>query len=131
MVLTGGAGTGHAWPAHPAPTDATGPTGSTGPTSWIVPVTALGADPVISVTERRKCVHSSLSIAPRYSGGRVVRAYLFVNGQRAWSRSSGGAFRLKAKRFPRGVNAYEVIAVFADGRSASWVGTFTRCGARH
>lgn len=130
-MLTGGAGTGHAWPIHAGPTEPTGPTGATAPSGWVGPVTALGAEPVISVAEHRRCIKSSLSIAPRYSGGRVVRSYLYVNGVRAWSRSSGGGFRLKAKRFPRGVNAYEVIAVFADGRSASWVGTFTRCGARH
>lgn len=124
IFATGRADAEHHWTLPTGPTGATGSTGATGT------VNSLDAEPVIVVAVQKHCVSSTLTISPKYTGGKVVKSYLYVNGERAWTRSSGGAFKLKVNRFPRGTNAFEVVAVFADGRSASWVSTFRRCGRR-
>jgi hypothetical protein len=77
-------------------------------------------------------VSKTLQITPRYAGGSgLLKSYLYVNGVRAWTRSSPGPFKVAATRFRKGVSNYEVVGVFADGRSASWVGSFRRCNAKH
>jgi len=94
-------------------------------------VTALGADPTVRVARHRHCVNRSVRMAPRYSGGGGLTAsYLFINGARVATRHSLGVLRISAGRLLRGVNSFELISEFADGRAASVTGTIRRCGGR-
>lgn len=94
-------------------------------------VAALGADPTVRVARHRHCVSASVRMTPRYSGGGgVTAAYLFINGERVASRRSVGALRISARRLLRGINSFELISEFADGRAASVTGSIRRCGGR-
>lgn len=90
----------------------------------------LAADPSVEITRHRHCVKRQLRIVPRYSGGRLVRTHLFINGESVAQRRGQGALKLSAKRLEFGINSYELVSRFADGRSASALGTFTRCNSR-
>jgi hypothetical protein len=110
----------------PAPTAATGATGSTGATGT---VGSLGADPTVRVASRKHCVSSKVVLTPQYTGGGGIAAsFLYLNGQAAAARRSPGALTISFKRLARGVNSYELVSIFTDGRSASAVGTIRRCG---
>lgn len=115
-----------------APTSPTGATGATGATGTVnQTVNQLGADPTVRIAKRRHCVRSKLIFSPRYTGGGGVRrTYLYVNGELAAQRWSDGLIRLSARHLERGVNSYELVTEFEDGRSASAIGTVRRCGGR-
>jgi hypothetical protein len=102
-----------------APTAPTGPTGS---------VTQLGADPTVRVASHRRCIKHSVTLAPRYTGGGGLKAsYLFINGHLTARRTSAGPIRISVRRLARGLNRYELVSEFTDGRSASVTGSLRRC----
>jgi hypothetical protein len=102
---------------------ASGATGSTGS------VSSLGADPTVRVATRRHCISSKIVLSPRYTGGGGIAAsFLYLNGEAAAARRSPGNLTISFKRLQSGINSYELVSIFTDGRSASAVGTFRRCG---
>lgn len=104
------------------PTGATGATGATGS------VTQLGADPTVHVARHRHCVRTKAVFWPDYTGGGGIEvSYLYVNGRRVAKRHSAGAIRISARRLRRGLNRFELISEFADGRAASVTGSLRRC----
>jgi hypothetical protein len=97
----------------------TAPTGS---------VTQLGADPTVRVASHRRCVKRSVNLAPSYTGGGgLVATHLFINSHLVATRLSAGSIRISARRLNRGLNRYELISQFADGRAASVFGALRRC----
>lgn len=107
------------------------PTGATGATDTPGTVNQLGADPTVRIAKRRHCVRSKLIFSPRYTGGGGVRrTYLYVNGELVAQRWSDGLIRLSARHLERGVNSYELVSEFEDGRAASAIGNVRRCGGR-
>lgn len=108
-----------AWADDAAPAGSTQATGT---------VTQLGADPTVAIAKRRHCVATKAVFAPTYTGGGGVRrTYLYINGELTAQRWSTGTIRLSAKHLERGVNSYEMISEFVDGRAASAFGTIRRC----
>jgi hypothetical protein len=106
-----------------APAPASGATGATGS------VSSLGADPTVRVATRRHCISSKFVMSPQYTGGGGIAAsFLYLNGEAAAARRSPGALTVSFKRLQTGINSYELVSIFTDGRSASAVGTFRRCG---
>ena len=103
-----------------APTAATGATGT---------VNSFGADPTVRVAQRRHCVSGKVVLNPSYTGGGGIAAsFLYLNGNAAAARRSPGALTISFKRLQPGINSYELVSIFSDGRSASVVGTLRRCG---
>lgn len=110
------------------------------PSAWaedIVPaasqttVSQLGADPTVRVAKHRHCASTKVRLSPRYTGGGgLVASYLYVNGSKVAERHSVGAIRISAARLARGINSFELISEFSDGRAASVVGSLRRCGGR-
>lgn len=91
-------------------------------------VAQLGADPTVSVARHRHCVRTKVRLAPRYTGGGGLTAtYLYVNGEQVAERRSIGHIRISAAHLERGLNSYELISEFADGRAASVTGSLRRC----
>ncbi|MFT4049531.1 MAG: hypothetical protein QM648_06800 [Solirubrobacterales bacterium] len=92
-------------------------------------VSALGADPSITVAKHRHCVSSAVTLSPNYLGGGGVKSsYLYINGERAVKRTSSGSIKISVRRLAHGVNSFELIGEFADGRAASVIGSLRRCG---
>lgn len=106
-------------------TPAAAPPGATGATGTVM---QFGADPTVRIARKRHCVRTKLVIWPSYTGGGgVTAAILYINGRRVAKRHSAGALRISARRLLRGVNSYELISEFADGRAASAIGSIRRC----
>lgn len=113
---------------------ATGNTGQTGATDTAGSTGSVGelsVDPTVQIARQTRCFSRTVVINPSYAGGGgLVKSYLFVNGRQVGYKTAAGSFSAGARKFKRGRNAYEVVSIFANGKSASQVGSFTRCGAK-
>ena len=88
----------------------------------------VGADPTVRVARHKHCVSRRVTITPSFTGGGGVTAsYLYVNGREVAKRHSAGSLRLSVSRLQHGVNSFELVSEFADGRAASVVGQLRRC----
>lgn len=118
-------------PAAFADDGATGSTGQTGSTGATGTVGELAVDPTVKIARQTRCFSRTVVINPSYAGGGgIVKSYLFVNGRQVGFKTTPGSFSVGARKFKRGKNAYEVVSIFASGKSASKIGSFTRCGAK-
>lgn len=92
---------------------------------------ANAVDPVVSVAKHRRCSSRTVVITPSYVGGELIRSVLFVNGRHVQTLTDSMAvFSSGVRRFKAGRNNYEIVSLFASGKSASTLGSFTRCSRR-
>lgn len=92
---------------------------------------ANAVDPVVTVAKHRRCSSRTVVITPSYVGGQLVRSVLFVNGRHVQTLTDSTAvFTSGVRRFKGGRNNYEIVSLFASGKSASKLGSFVRCTRR-
>lgn len=92
---------------------------------------ANAVDPVVRVAKHSRCSSRTVVITPSYVGGQLVRSVLYVNGRHVQTLTESGAvFSSGVRRFRGGRNNYEIVSLFASGKSASTIGSFTRCSRR-
>lgn len=92
---------------------------------------ANAVDPVVTVAKHRRCSSRTVVITPKYVGGQLIRSVLFVNGRHVQTLTDSAAvFSSGVRRFKGGRNNYEIVSIFASGKSASTIGSFTRCTRR-
>lgn len=92
---------------------------------------ANAVDPVVRVAKHSRCSSRTVVITPSYIGGQLIRSVLFVNGRHVQTLTESGAvFSSGVRRFKAGRNNYEIVSLFASGKSASTIGSFTRCSRR-
>lgn len=92
---------------------------------------ATAADPIVRVAAHRRCSSRTVVITPAYTNGTLVKTVLFVNGRMLSTTTDAAArFHLGARRFKAGRNNYEIVSLFTSGKSASTIGSFTRCSRR-
>lgn len=98
--------------------------------TWTSPVVQAAADPTVSIAASKRCVSRKLTVRPSYTGGTIKSSTLFIDSRKVKSKTGAGSFVINTSKYKSGKHHIEIVTVFANGKSASKFGSFTRCAVR-